>query len=85
MPVKFTLRSVPDKLHASWKIMASFKNTSMRLYLVRALKQQVLADIEYYHTKGCFSVDTEENALVTAKAKELLRDMIPDKSEEVDL
>lgn len=42
----FTVRSIPVKLHHSWKVISSLKSISMRLYLLKALKNQVEKDID---------------------------------------
>jgi hypothetical protein len=45
MAIAFTIRSVPKNLHHSWKVISSLKSISMRLYILKALRKQVEADI----------------------------------------
>jgi len=41
----FTLRSIPGKLHHSWKTVSNLKGCSMRLYALRALRKQLELDM----------------------------------------
>jgi hypothetical protein len=42
----FIFRSVPEELHAQWKFFAKHKGSSMRRYLLVALKRQIDKDKE---------------------------------------
>ena len=44
--IAFTIRSIPKKLHHSWKVISSLKSISMRLYILKALRTQVEKDID---------------------------------------
>jgi hypothetical protein len=48
MPIPYTIREVPDNLHYSWKIMASMKSVSMRMYILKALRKQLQIDIDSF-------------------------------------
>lgn len=42
----FTIRSVPENLHHTWKVLSSLKSVSMRIYILRALRSQVTKDLD---------------------------------------
>lgn len=56
----FTLRSIPKNLHHSWKVISSLKSTSMRLYILRALRKQVEKDIDALEKTTLKKHDLEE-------------------------
>lgn len=42
----FTIRNIPKNLHHAWKVISSVKDVSMRVYILKALRKQVEADLK---------------------------------------
>jgi hypothetical protein len=45
MPIPYTIRECPDNLHYAWKIISALRSTSMRVYILKALREQLKKDI----------------------------------------
>lgn len=60
MSVPYTIRSVPKNLHHAWKVIASLQSMSMRLYILRALRRQLEADIDSFKQKDVLKEDLKK-------------------------
>lgn len=56
----FTIRSIPTKLHYSWKVVSNLKSISMRLYILKALRIQIEKDIDVLEKTTLKKRDLEE-------------------------
>ena len=56
----FTVRSIPESVHHSWKVISALKGCTMREYLLHALRKQLEVDVESFQKKEVLKKEKDE-------------------------